>query len=244
MTDEERAEVRAKVESLYNSDLTGKEVAKMLGIPEGTVHTWWNKYRKANGIITSRNDKKAVKRSPERKGKHLTTEELEQVKRLLECGMSDRRIAEIVDVNSKSIWRYRRKFGINAPAEPVVIDEERGPNRDRHLCKKCIYRSKNAGKDSQKVGCDYLLHTDSTRMCPVAICDKFKRGDSLSALSRKKEQAERNYRMAHNRKLLKAAIEDRPDIQRILEEIGDKERYGKKSSATIQPGTQDGVRLD
>lgn len=224
MTDEERAEIRAKVEALYNSDLTGREVAKMLGIPNGTVNTWWYKYRKVNGITTTRNKKKAVKRSPERKGKHLTQEELEQVKRLLDCGMSDRRIAEIMDVNSKSIWRYRRKFGIKCPERPIVIDEEKGPNRDRHLCKKCVYRSKNASKDSQKVGCDYLLHTDNSRMCPVAVCDKFKRGDSLSALSRKNGQAERNYKMAHNRKLLKAAIEDRPDIQRVLEEIEHKER--------------------
>lgn len=243
MTDEERAEIRAKVEALYNSDLTGKEVAKMLGIPEGTVHTWWNKYRKGNGITAPRNAKKAIKRSMERKGKHLTKEELEQVKRLLECGMSDRRIAEIMDVNSKSIWRYRREFGINAPTEPVVIDEEKGPNRDRHLCRKCIYRSKNTNGIS-RVGCDYLIHTDTVRMRPVAICDKFKRGDSLSALSRKKEQAERNRKLARDRKLVKAAIEDRPDIQRVLKEIGAKEAYGKERGTAIQSGTQDGVRLD
>ena len=243
MTDEERAEVRAKVEALYNSDLTSKEVSKMLGITIGTVHTWWNKYRKANGITTSRNVKKAVKRSPVRKGKHLTQEELEQVKRLLDYGMSDRRIAEIMDVNSKSIWRYRRKFGIDAPTEPVVIDDEKGPNRDRHFCRKCIYRAKNTSGTS-RAGCDYLLHTGTTRMCPVAICDKFKRGDSLSALSRKKEQAERNRKVARDRKLVKAAIEDRPDIQRVLNEIGAKEAYGKKRSTVIQPGTQDGARLD
>lgn len=243
MNDTEKEELKAKVESLYDSDLTGREVAQMLSIPVGTVHTWWRNYRIVNGIAPARK-KKAFTRSQERKGKHLTQEELDQVRRLLECGMKDRRIAEIMDVNSKSIWRYRRKCGINCPEEPVKIDENKGPNSDRHMCKVCIYRAKDTNGDKFLPGCDYVIHEDQSRMCPVAICDKFKRGSCLTALKRTKEASERSYKRSMQKELLNAAIKDRPDIARVLDLLADKEKYkkrhkekhGKEGSTTIQPG--------
>lgn len=251
MNDAEKEELRAKVESLYDSDLTGKEVAQMLGVPEGTVSTWWRGYRLAHGLEPARRKKKYT-RSQERKGKHLTTEELEQVRRLLESGMKDRRIAEIMDVNSKSIWRYRRKWKINCPEEPVKIDENKGPNSDRHLCKACIYRAKDTNGDKFVPGCDYVIHEDESRMCPVDICDKFKRGPSLTAYKRTKEASERSFKRSIQKELLNAAIKDRPDIARVLDLVTDKEKYrqrykekhGKEGSAIIQPGAQDGARLD
>lgn len=48
----------------------------------------------------------------------------------------------------------------------------KGHNKDRHLCKTCIYQS----REKQVNGCDYILMEGHSRGCDVEDCDRYIKG--------------------------------------------------------------------
>lgn len=210
-------EKRLQVEKLLESGMRNKDIALTVGVPEGTANTWIRKYRLRNGIPTPPRTKR--EKLPGRKGKHLSKEELEQIKEMMLEGKSDREIAEKIVANSKAIWRWRHIWGIGCEPLPLFPNDEQGPNADRHLCRKCKYRAKDCksvNKDTYRPGCDYYLTTGEERGSSAAKCEKFKKGASISAKKKKKEDAEMRKERAAKKALLLQATNGRPDIEKVL----------------------------
>lgn len=210
-------EKRLQAEKLLESGMRNKDIALTVGVPEGTANTWIRKYRLRNGIPTPPRSKR--EKLTGRKGKHLSKEELAQIREWMVEGQSDREIAEKIVANSKAIWRWRHIWGIGCEPLPLLPNDEKGPNADRHLCRMCKYRAKNcmgANKYTYRPGCDYFSNTGETRGSSAATCEKFKRGASISAKKKKKADAELRKERAAKKALLNQAINERPDIEKVL----------------------------
>lgn len=103
----------------------------------------------------------------------------------LKEGKTNKEIAEIFDapVNTVKYWITHYKLGglrrrgqpkkKEAPTKKEVEKPQVAAdiNKDRHLCKTCIYRTRES-----KCGCDYILITGHSRGCTVEECDKYTKG--------------------------------------------------------------------
>ena len=113
-------------------------------------------------------------------------QDIKVLEQYLEEGKTDRQIAEIygVPINTVKGWvtkhklgGKRRRGGSTKQTKTITKKETKklelaaGANADRHLCKSCEYRARNA-----KTGCDYIEITGHSRGCDPEDCDKYKRG--------------------------------------------------------------------
>lgn len=111
--------------------------------------------------------------------------EKEKLKSYLEAGLTNEQIGDIEHFEPNSISQMISKYGLQElgrkrmkkpKKKPVVqkkkLKKEKGPNADRHLCKKCKYRSPRP----EVYGCDYSQQKMHSRGCQVAYCDKYEKG--------------------------------------------------------------------
>jgi hypothetical protein len=95
------------------------------------------------------------------------------VRELREENKSAKEIAEITGFNINVIYNYITI--INERNKAKKIKAEPGHNKDRSLCKTCIYRS----REEQVKNCDYIIIIGHSRECDVEDCDKYVKGKRI-----------------------------------------------------------------
>lgn len=140
-----------------------QEIAEITGLKENTVRTYVN----------------GVKPDP---GKAKKTKKEEAVE-LRRRGKSVPEIVEITGLSEKTVRTY--VYGIEPDLEKTVIERNKnvvpGWNKDRHGCRKCMYRTRGQAKKqdlekTKRPGCDFICIAGQMRGCKVENCDVFKRG--------------------------------------------------------------------
>lgn len=93
-------------------------------------------------------------------------------------------IGKALDISPTTASKYAKMNGYDRTLGRNKVDKPKkagpdGPNKDRHLCKKCQYRHSDAKKTP---GCDYYCHTDVMRssICTVENCTLFVEGKKLT----------------------------------------------------------------
>ena len=89
---------------------------------------------------------------------------------LTEAGKSAKEIAKETGIDINTIYNYRTI--INNTNKKTTIAVEKGHNKDRKLCKTCIYRARDFSVNK----CDYIEITKRSRVCAVEDCDKYVKG--------------------------------------------------------------------
>lgn len=197
-------------------NMTIREIANDVGLAEGTVAKYVADYRRETGTLLINQNRKHLP-------KELVAEILEHVK----AGESYKSIAERFGVRVKAVQYHASKIGIKRRSYTEFTPKvekcfEDASNADRSLCVRCIYRHKDkaTNKGISPVGCDYLIHADEPRGCPVEVCDKFVEGERLTTDERTIAIAEAQKKNAQRKRLVKQATRNRADIRRVLEQIG------------------------
>lgn len=94
----------------------------------------------------------------------------EIVRELTEAGKSSKEIAEMTGIGLNTIYQYRSE--ISRMKKMVRYTAEKGHNKNRELCKTCIYRGRDFGVNR----CDYIEISKRSRGCAVEDCDKYVKG--------------------------------------------------------------------
>jgi hypothetical protein len=92
------------------------------------------------------------------------------VRELTEEGKTSKEIAQITGFKLSTVHQY--KTLINNIKKATKIEAVKGHNKDRNLCKTCIYRSREEAVNR----CDYILFIGHSRGCDVEDCDKYIKG--------------------------------------------------------------------
>jgi hypothetical protein len=92
------------------------------------------------------------------------------VRELTEAGKSSKEIAEETGFKLHTVHQYRTL--INSINKATKIEAVKDHNKDRNLCKTCIYRSREEAVNK----CDYILFIGHSRGCAVEDCDKYIKG--------------------------------------------------------------------
>lgn len=86
-------------------------------------------------------------------------------------GLPDSEIAEKTGIKYRTVWAAAKKIRER-------LEETKGKNADRHLCKTCKYRAAAYYQNGSGIKCEYALKsgTKRTRGCDVEDCDKYEKG--------------------------------------------------------------------
>lgn len=86
-------------------------------------------------------------------------------------GLPDSEIAEKTGIKYRTVWAAAKKIRER-------LEETKGKNADRHLCKTCKYRAEAYYQNGSGIKCEYALKsgTKRTRGCDVEDCDKYEKG--------------------------------------------------------------------
>ncbi|MCI9153815.1 hypothetical protein D3Z53_23210 [Lachnospiraceae bacterium] len=86
-------------------------------------------------------------------------------------GLPDSEIAEKTGIKYRTVWAAAKKIRER-------LEETKGKNTDRHLCKTCKYRAAAYIQNGSGIKCEYALKsgTKRTRGCDVEDCDKYEKG--------------------------------------------------------------------
>lgn len=86
-------------------------------------------------------------------------------------GLSDSEIAKKTGIKYGTVWAAAKKIREG-------MEETKGKNADRHLCKTCKYRAAAYIQNGSGIKCEYALKsgTKRSRGCDVEDCDKYEKG--------------------------------------------------------------------
>ncbi len=85
-------------------------------------------------------------------------------------GLPDSEIAEKTGIKYRTVWAAAKKIRER-------LEETKGKNADRHLCKTCKYRAAAYTKNGSGIKCEYALKSGKrSRGCDVEDCDKYEKG--------------------------------------------------------------------
>lgn len=94
----------------------------------------------------------------------------ETVVELTEQGKTCKEIARMTGISLPSIYKYRGTY--HRTSKPTTNKFEKGHNKNRALCRTCIYRARDFGVNT----CDYIEIRGHSRGCSVEDCDKYVKG--------------------------------------------------------------------
>ena len=97
---------------------------------------------------------------------------------LTEQGKTCKEIEQMTGISLPSIYKYRGIY--NRISKPKTIEVVKGHNKNRILCRTCIYRARDFGVNV----CDYIEHVGHSRRCLVEDCDKYIKGARIHKASR------------------------------------------------------------
>ena len=89
---------------------------------------------------------------------------------IFKFGVESKEIAEMTGIGLNTIYQYRSE--ISRMKKMVRYTAEKGHNKNRELCKTCIYRGRDFGVNR----CDYIEISKRSRGCAVEDCDKYVKG--------------------------------------------------------------------
>lgn len=85
-------------------------------------------------------------------------------------GLPDSEIAEKTGIKYRTVWAAAKKIRER-------LEETKGKNADRHLCKTCKYRAVAYIQNGSGIKCEYALKSGKrSRGCDVEDCDKYEKG--------------------------------------------------------------------
>lgn len=88
---------------------------------------------------------------------------------LADQGKSCKEIRNITGFSLPTIYQYKGAYNKACAKNRKVV---KGENKNRTLCRTCIYRARDFGVNV----CDYIDIENHSRGCPVEDCDKYVKG--------------------------------------------------------------------
>lgn len=101
--------------------------------------------------------------------KKRTVCDIDLLEKLVAEQKTDKEIAELMGVRERLIRAWIDRHGLTGRRWKNRKQEQKGPNADRHLCRKCRYRHEGGR------GCDYILITGKERGCLAEECNMYEK---------------------------------------------------------------------